>query len=244
VWWWACCVLVTLFVVLNIAIGEVTEGIYCSFFFFFFVFTSPTELISSRQSNSLELVINFLDFKRNYFRCVSQAIVLLRSLIMKVSFNIVVYIVMLAGVAGFSLPSKRVQLGAQYVPLQPLHAFPHSKFVVPRLHSEIHSSLSMSGGNVEGRFPTVESTAAKSTNNYVKEILAGLVVALVTIPTSISYSTVVGVNPITGIWNSAIVGLLTALVGGAPGEFLNLCHIPFLSFVLKSLYDFLCSFPR
>ncbi len=55
-------------------------------------------------------------------------------------------------------------------------------------------------------------------NELVREIMAGLVVALATIPTSISYSTVVGINPIIGIWNSAIVGLLVTVVGGAPGK--------------------------
>lgn len=55
-------------------------------------------------------------------------------------------------------------------------------------------------------------------NELAREIMAGLVVALATIPTSISYSTVVGINPIIGIWNSAIVGLLVTVVGGAPGK--------------------------
>jgi len=48
--------------------------------------------------------------------------------------------------------------------------------------------------------------------------MAGLVVALATIPTSISYSTVVGINPIIGIWNSALVGLFVTVIGGAPGS--------------------------
>lgn len=55
-------------------------------------------------------------------------------------------------------------------------------------------------------------------NELPREIMAGLVVALATIPTSISYSTVIGVNPITGIWNSAFVGLVMTIIGGAPGS--------------------------
>ena len=52
----------------------------------------------------------------------------------------------------------------------------------------------------------------------VREVMAGLVVALATIPTSISYSTIAGISPITGIWNSALVGLVITVVGGAPGQ--------------------------
>jgi len=53
-----------------------------------------------------------------------------------------------------------------------------------------------------------------------REVMAGLVVALATIPTSISYSTIAGISPITGIWNSALVGLVITVVGGAPGQWL------------------------
>ena len=54
-------------------------------------------------------------------------------------------------------------------------------------------------------------------NDLTKEIFAGLVVALATIPTSIAYSSVVGINPLAGIWSSIIVGASVALIGGAPG---------------------------
>ena len=62
-------------------------------------------------------------------------------------------------------------------------------------------------------------------NELLREVLAGLVVALATIPTSISYSTVIGVNPITGIWNSAIVGLLVTIIGGGPGGYFLNCSV-------------------
>ncbi len=51
----------------------------------------------------------------------------------------------------------------------------------------------------------------------MREIVAGMVVALATIPTSISYAAVIGISPSTGIWNSAILGFCTSVVGGAPG---------------------------
>ena len=50
-----------------------------------------------------------------------------------------------------------------------------------------------------------------------RETLAGAVTALATIPTSVSYATVVGVSPLVGIWSSAIVGLFSAVVGREPG---------------------------
>ena len=62
----------------------------------------------------------------------------------------------------------------------------------------------------------------KKRDKWFQEILAGLVVSLSVIPTSISYSTVIGISPLIGIWNSAVIGLCTALVGGAPGKLI--CH--------------------
>jgi hypothetical protein len=51
----------------------------------------------------------------------------------------------------------------------------------------------------------------------LQEMIAGMVVALATIPTSISYAAVVGISPTMGIWNSAILGLSSSVIGGAPG---------------------------
>jgi MFS superfamily sulfate permease-like transporter len=62
------------------------------------------------------------------------------------------------------------------------------------------------------------STLVESSKTPTKEILAGLVVALATIPTSISYSTVIGIKPLIGIWNSAILGFISSFIGGAPGS--------------------------
>jgi hypothetical protein len=50
-------------------------------------------------------------------------------------------------------------------------------------------------------------------NELPREILSGMVVALATIPTSTAYAQIVGVNPIVGIWTSAIVGLFVTIVG-------------------------------
>ena len=73
-------------------------------------------------------------------------------------------------------------------------------------------------------FPTTLAlTLASTVSNPVqrqiatRELLAGLVVALATIPTSVAYSSIVGLSPMVGIWSSAITGLVVSLVGGGPG---------------------------
>jgi len=62
-----------------------------------------------------------------------------------------------------------------------------------------------------------ERSGSGESGELLREVVAGLVVAVATIPTSVSYSTIVGVSPLTGIWTSAIVGLCVTVVGGGPG---------------------------
>lgn len=64
--------------------------------------------------------------------------------------------------------------------------------------------------------PTWRSPRGERTE-FGRELLAGLAVSVATIPTSVSYATVVGINPLLGIWNSAIIGFVITAVGGAPG---------------------------
>eukprot|EP01038_Epipyxis_sp_PR26KG_P006314 gene6314-8694_t len=54
-------------------------------------------------------------------------------------------------------------------------------------------------------------------DELTREVLAGLVVALATIPTSISYATIIGLNPLIGLWSSILVGLFVTIIGGGPG---------------------------
>jgi len=58
---------------------------------------------------------------------------------------------------------------------------------------------------------------ASGGDNIAKEALAGFVAALATLPTSISYASVVGLSPLIGIWTSAILGAIVGIIGGAPG---------------------------
>eukprot|EP00548_Thalassiothrix_antarctica_P002122 CAMPEP_0194131928 /NCGR_PEP_ID=MMETSP0152-20130528/2541_1 /TAXON_ID=1049557 /ORGANISM="Thalassiothrix antarctica, Strain L6-D1" /LENGTH=533 /DNA_ID=CAMNT_0038826823 /DNA_START=268 /DNA_END=1869 /DNA_ORIENTATION=- len=45
-----------------------------------------------------------------------------------------------------------------------------------------------------------------SSSVILEEVLAGLVVALATVPTSIAYANIAGVDPLTGLWSSVVVG--------------------------------------
>ncbi|MDT8318432.1 MAG: SulP family inorganic anion transporter [bacterium] len=49
------------------------------------------------------------------------------------------------------------------------------------------------------------------------DILSGLTVALALVPEAVAFSIVAGVNPLTGLYASFMVGLITSLVGGRPG---------------------------
>ena len=63
---------------------------------------------------------------------------------------------------------------------------------------------------------TVE-LSKETRKSRTREVLAGMVVALAGIPTSLAYSSIVGVNPLSGIWTSVILGGTVGLFGGGPG---------------------------
>ena len=75
----------------------------------------------------------------------------------------------------------------------------------------------------QAKYPTKRSSFPSwfpfqgTKTELTRETLAGLVVALATIPTSVAYSSIVGVSPLTGLWTSVVVGMTIVLVGGAPG---------------------------
>src|SRR5699024_11906596 len=59
-------------------------------------------------------------------------------------------------------------------------------------------------------------TALKTPKILIREILAGLVVALALIPEAISFSIIAGVDPKVGLFCSFIMALTIAVVGGRP----------------------------
>lgn len=63
--------------------------------------------------------------------------------------------------------------------------------------------------------PTVLS-ALKNPKILVREVLAGLVIALAMIPGSIAFSFIVGVDPKTGLYSSFVMAVAIAFLGGRP----------------------------
>lgn len=59
-------------------------------------------------------------------------------------------------------------------------------------------------------------TAIQNPRILVKEVLAGLVVALALIPEAISFSILAGVDPRLGLFSSFIMAITTAILGGRP----------------------------
>ena len=60
------------------------------------------------------------------------------------------------------------------------------------------------------------ATALKTPRLLVREVLAGLVVALALIPEAISFSIIAGVDPKLGLFSSFIMAVTSAFVGGRP----------------------------
>merc|ERR1719188_620726 len=63
------------------------------------------------------------------------------------------------------------------------------------------------------RKPDTESAEGSPITN----ILSGCVVALASLPEAVSFSLMVGVSPLNGVWAGAVMSLCTAIVGGRPG---------------------------
>lgn len=52
---------------------------------------------------------------------------------------------------------------------------------------------------------------------YKNEILSGLTVALALVPEAVAFAMVAGLSPLTGLYASFVVGLITSIFGGRPG---------------------------
>mmetsp|Transcript_10603 Transcript_10603/g.16188 ORF Transcript_10603/g.16188 Transcript_10603/m.16188 type:complete len:463 (-) Transcript_10603:26-1414(-) len=63
-------------------------------------------------------------------------------------------------------------------------------------------------------------TAAGADTNHsdvLKEILSGTTVALASIPSSIAFANIAGVDPLIGVWSSVVLGTVASLTGMRPG---------------------------
>lgn len=50
-----------------------------------------------------------------------------------------------------------------------------------------------------------------------KQALAGITVALASLPTSVAFANIVGVSPLVGVWSSVVLGAVAPLLGARPG---------------------------
>ena len=69
---------------------------------------------------------------------------------------------------------------------------------------------------------TVDDSSSHPSNNSIKptmiqDALAGLTVAFSLLSKGIACSTIVGVNPLVGIWSSVVMGLTAPLIGARDG---------------------------
>jgi len=53
--------------------------------------------------------------------------------------------------------------------------------------------------------------------DYKTEVLSGITVALALIPEAVAFSLIAGLSPLTGLYASFVVGLITSIFGGRPG---------------------------
>lgn len=58
---------------------------------------------------------------------------------------------------------------------------------------------------------------AQGPTPLVPEVLAGVAVALASIPTSVAFASIAGVEPLVGVWSFVVLGLVAPLLGGRPG---------------------------
>ena len=80
---------------------------------------------------------------------------------------------------------------------------------VPFRRSIQHAKTSVCAAN--------DYAGSEETTSVLKDALSGVVVALASVPTSIAFANIAGVNPLVGIWSSVIVGLVMSLAGKSPG---------------------------
>ena len=65
--------------------------------------------------------------------------------------------------------------------------------------------------------PLADASAAAAPPGVVDEALAGLSVAFSLLPKAIACASIVGVDPLVGVWSSVVMGVAAPLVGMRPG---------------------------
>ena len=84
-------------------------------------------------------------------------------------------------------------------------------------HLSVTASSTTSSSPKKSNLSITSTVIGRRLKQILKESLSGVVVSLSTIPPSVAYATVIGLNPLAGIWSSFIVGLCIAAFAGGPG---------------------------
>jgi len=99
------------------------------------------------------------------------------------------------------------------------------------LSSELHKTIPRGGvkqRNKSNKFVVADEVLLKNNNenssgsgvitaNLVPEVLAGMTVALASIPSSIAFASIAGVDPMVGVWSSVILGSISSFAGMRAG---------------------------
>ena len=54
--------------------------------------------------------------------------------------------------------------------------------------------------------------------DYKTEVLSGITVALALVPEAVAFALIAGVSPLTGLYAAFMMGLVTSILGGRPGN--------------------------
>ena len=64
----------------------------------------------------------------------------------------------------------------------------------------------------------------KRVNNVRNDVLSGITVALALVPEAVAFAFVAGVDPLVGLYAAFMVGLITSIFGGRPGDRKSVCR--------------------
>ena len=104
--------------------------------------------------------------------------------------------------------------------IQHVHSFTIKPMQLMKQSKTTHLSVTASSTTSSPKKSNLSITSTvigRRLKQIFKESLSGVVVSLSTIPPSVAYATVIGLNPLAGIWSSFIVGLCIAAFAGGPG---------------------------
>lgn len=110
-------------------------------------------------------------------------------------------------------PTRRSPVAAISGRVHPSYSYRNPSYCITSCEDKNNLALRMNGsGNESSAIATTTSSPS-----IIKEALAGLTVAFSLLSKAIACSSIVGINPILGIWSSVIMGITAPLIGSRAG---------------------------